>query len=307
MSKYSYAECLQKSYRVNWRIEDVVGGRAFDPTRPWLPAALSGASGVTCLDPDEQVKLTHVEMGAYAHLFGFVEEFIAPKVVSLARDFELGSERAAFDALTNFAAEEVKHMALFREVRGMVDRAVGFPLALLPGARDVARAVLEKRTGAVLLLTAAIEWFTQLHYLNCFQDDRGLDPLTKQIFKSHWLEESQHAHMDHMETLRAFAVATAAEKDAAITDLIGLVGAVDGLLQQQSAFDVENLERYIARSLSDADRAEIYDKVLAAKRYTFIESGVTHPNFQELFASVTTPRQQARVGEALAGLLQPVG
>ena len=306
MARYSYADCLQNSYRVNWRIEEVVGGRAFDPTRPWLPAALSGASAVTCLDPDEQVKLTHVEMGAYAHLFGFVEEYIAPKMVSLARDFELG-DRAAFDALTNFASEEVKHMALFREVRAMVDRAVGFPLALVPGARDVARAVLEKQTGGVLLLTAAIEWLTQLHYLNCFKDDRALDPFTKHIFKSHWLEESQHARMDHMETLRAFAEASDAEKNAAVDDLIGLVAAVDGLLQQQSALDVENLARYIARPLSDEDRAEIYEKVLSAKRYTFIESGVTHPNFQELFAAVTTPRQQARVEEALAGLLQPVG
>jgi hypothetical protein len=306
MARYSYADILQNSYRVNWRIDEVVGGRAFETTRPWLPAALSGASGVTCLDPDEQVKLTHVEMGAYAHLFGYVEEFIAPKVVGLAHSVEL-ADRAAFDALTNFASEEVKHMALFREVRGLVDRAVGFPLALVPGAQDVARAVLEKQTGAVLLLTAAIEWLTQLHYLNCFKDDRGLDPFTKHIFKSHWLEESQHARMDHMETLRAFAEASDAEKNAAIDDLIALVAAVDGLLQQQSRRDVENLARYIARPLSDADRAEIYEKVLSAKRYTFIESGVTHPNFQELFAAVTTPRQQARVEEALAGLLQPVG
>jgi hypothetical protein len=52
-------------------------------------------------------------MGAYAHLFGFVEEFIAPKMVALARDFEI-EKREAFDALTNFAAEEVKHMNLFR-------------------------------------------------------------------------------------------------------------------------------------------------------------------------------------------------
>ena len=33
---------------------------------------------------------------------------------------------------------------------------------------------------------------------------------------------------------------------------------------------------------------------------------MTHPNFQELFGAVTTPRQQAKVEDALAGLLQPV-
>ena len=46
MSAYSYAECLQNSYRVNWKIADVVGGRHFDATRPWLPAGLSGAGRV---------------------------------------------------------------------------------------------------------------------------------------------------------------------------------------------------------------------------------------------------------------------
>ena len=43
--------------------------------------------------------------------------------------------------------------------------------------------------------------------------------------------------------------------------------------------------------------------MLAAKRYTFIESGVTHPNFQELFGLVTTRAQQARVQAALGAML----
>ena len=34
MSAYSYADCLQKSYRVNWKISDVVGGRHFDAPAP---------------------------------------------------------------------------------------------------------------------------------------------------------------------------------------------------------------------------------------------------------------------------------
>jgi len=283
MSAYSYADCLQKSYRVNWKIADVVGGRHFDGARRWLPARLSGADRIGCLTPSEKVKLTHVEMGAYAHLFGFVEEFIAPKMLTLARDFEI-DQREAFDALTNFAAEEVKHMNLFREVRGCVDSALGFSLALLPGAPEVARVVLSKHTGAVLLLTAAIEWLTQLHYLSCFQTDDELDPFTKHIFKSHWLEESQHARID---------------------DLIELVGAVDGLLQTQARLDVDNLQACLWRRLGMAERQEIEAAVLAAKRYTFIESGVTHPNFLELFGMVTTPAQQEKVQQALAALLAP--
>ena len=89
---------------------------------------------------------------------------------------------------------------------------------------------------------------------------------------------------------------TDAEKDQAITDLIELVGAVDGLLQVQTGLDVDNLEKCLGRTFSEQDRTEITDKVLAAKRYTFIESGATHPKFQETFTQVTTPEQQETVG-----------
>jgi len=284
MATYSYAECLQNSYKVNWRIDDVLGAHEFDTGRRWLPARLSGADAASGLSAEDRIRLTHVEMGAYAHLFGYVEEFIAPKVLDLARDFAV-DDREAFDALTNFAAEEVKHMNLFRQIRARVDRTLGFPLALIGDEQAVARAVLGKHTGAVLLLTAAIEWFTQLHYLTGFKDDDGLDPLTKAIFRAHWQEESQHARMDHLETLRAFRA------------------AVDGLLQKQAALDVDNLERYRGRPLDAAGRQAVQDSVLRAKRYTFIESGVTHPNFQALFGEVATPDQQARVQAALAPLL----
>ena len=304
MSIDSYADCLEKSYRVNWKIGDVIGGRRFDKSRRWLPARLSAAGRVPGLTAEEQVKLSHVEMGAYAHLFGYVEEFIAPTMVTLARDFAIDN-RPAFDALTNFAAEEVKHMHLFREMRAAVDGAIGFPLALLAGAGDVARAVLGKDTRAVLLLTAAIEWLTQLHYLAGFKDDESLDPFTRHVFKSHWLEESQHARMDHLETLRAFSGPGRENTDAAIDDLVELVGAVDGLLQTQTGLDVDNFERYIGRSLGATLRGEVHAAVLAAKRYTFIESGVTHPNFQELFQMVSTPAQRARVESALGPVLAP--
>ena len=46
--------------------------------------------------------------------------------------------------------------------------------------------------------------------------------------------------------------------------------------------------------------------MLAAKRYTFIESGVTHPNFLDLLGVVTSPAQQQRVQQALDAVLTPV-
>ena len=302
MATYSYADCLEKSYRVNWTIDEVVTDQHFDLAHRWLPSRLSGADGVAWMSDDEKVKLTHVEMGAYAHLFGYVEEFIAPEMATLALDFQV-DQREGFDALTNFASEEIKHMHLFRVVRGMVDETVGFPLVLLGDQKAVAHFVLSKNRLAVLLLTSAIEWFTQLHYLTGFKDEGALDPFTKRIFKFHWLEESQHAKVDHLEALRAFGNMNEAERDTAIDDLIELVGAVDGLLQKQTDLDVQNFVTYTGRALTDEESQTLHDSVLKAKRYTFIESGVTHPNFQALFGEVSTAAQQERVQTALAAVL----
>ena len=128
MPTYSYARCLNNAYKVNWKIDELLGDKQFDPDRHWLPAPLTGAPLVRCLDDDEKRMLTHVEMASYAHLFGYVEEFVAPKVTELAQDFAIDG-REAYDALTNFAAEEVKHMTMFRRLRDRVNATLGLELA----------------------------------------------------------------------------------------------------------------------------------------------------------------------------------
>ena len=88
-------------------------------------------------------------------------------------------------------------------------------------------------------------------------DDTALDPLTRHIFESHWREESQHARLDHVETLRAFRGLTLAEQERAIDDFIDLITGMDGLLHTQARLDVENLQRCIWRRLDEVEQAEI--------------------------------------------------
>jgi hypothetical protein len=302
MPNYAYATSLENSFKVAWTLDEVLGTKRFDLSKRWQPASLSGADALDFLDAREQRELTHVELAAYAHLFGYVEEFIAPMVGGLAREHEL-ERRDAFDALTNFAAEEVKHMTLFRRVRDRVQEQLGLQLALVQDEVATARFVLGKRRAAALLLTSSIEWMTQRHYLESFKDDATLDPLVKEIFKAHWLEESQHAQLDHLETVRAFASLSASERDGAIDDLIELVAGVHGLLVQQVGHDIANLSARLGRDFTELERFQLHASLLRAKRWTFLTSGVTHPRFQELFTSVTTPPQRARVEAALARLL----
>ncbi len=66
---------------------------------------------------------------------------------------------------------------------------------------------------------------------------------------------------------------------------------------------MRNFAKYTGRALTDQENQTLHDSVLKAKRYTFIESGVTHPNFLALFGEVTTPAQQEKVQTALATVL----
>lgn len=299
METYRYQDCLENSYRVNWTIDEILKGSSFNTGKHWLPQKLSAASSLPMLNGDEKRMLTHIEMGAYAHLFGYVEEFIAPVMTYQAHDFEVDN-RPAFDALANFVAEEVKHMNMFRRVREMVDQTIGFNLKLIEGASEVAHYVLSKNRGSALLLIDCIEWFTQYHYISAIKEDEGLDTLTKRIFKAHWLEESQHARIDHLEALRVFEIMDSHECDVAITDLIDLVQSVDGLLQEQVELDVQNFEKYIGRIFNGEEKDELYTQELQKKRWVFIESGICHPRFIELFTEVTTTEQQEKVQRALA-------
>jgi len=85
-----------------------------------------------------------------------------------------------------------------------------------------------------------------------------------------------------------------------VAHLIELVGAVDGLLQKQTGFDIENLQIYLGRIFGEDEQAEVQREILKTKRWVFIESGVTHPKFAELFTHVTTAEQQKRAQQALA-------
>ena len=122
---------------------------------------------------------------------------------------------------------------------------------------------------------------------------------TGQLNNSLWKQRFK----DHLETLRAFERMTREDRDAAVDDLIELLGVWDGLLRKQTGHDVQNLATYLGGPFTDEQRQEIYRSVLRAKRYTFIESGVTHPNFLELLTEVTTAQQQDRVQKALGSLL----
>jgi hypothetical protein len=295
-----YARCIEVSKRIRWEIDrDVIRGRAFDHSKPFLPDGLTMAPRLAFLDGPDKRLFSQVQGRTYANMFGLVERFIGAKILEVSRDHWMG-DQVALEALVRFTDEELKHQELFRRLEAMV--AAGMPGAyrFLPQPNEVAHAVLGASTWAVLGLTCHIELFTQAHYRSSIEPEQDIDPLWKDVFLFHWKEESQHAILDELEWLREDGKITAAQRDAAVDDLIGLVGAVDGILQAQAKADAGCFVGALGRTLSGGQEAAVHATMLAAYRHQYIVSGVKDERFLRILGGMVTRAQMQRIGEALA-------
>jgi hypothetical protein len=298
-----YARCIEASKRIRWDIEaDVIRGRSFDFEQHFLPDGLSQVSSLEFLLPAEQRLLSQVQGRTYANMFGLVERFIAAKMLEISALHGLG-DQVVLEALVRFVDEELKHQALFRRIETLAAEGMpaGYEFASQPN--DVASAVLSASTWAVLALTCHIELFTQVHYRHSIAPEVGLSPLWKDVFLFHWKEESQHAILDELEWVRENERVTDAERDRGVEDLIGLVGAVDGLLQQQARADTAYFLRSLQRGLPDDEQSRVSAGLLRAYRWQYIVSGVKDPRFAELLSSMCSPSQMQRIQAGLAPLM----
>jgi hypothetical protein len=284
---YSYQDCLANSKKVAWKEEDVFAGKNFDFSKRFLPNRLCGVDDITCLNDKEKRQLNQIMGNAYCHIFAFVEEFIIPMITQEALKDTYGDE-VRLRSLLRFAEEELKHQELFRRSMALFEQGFGTQCGLISGREDVAKIVLSKSPLAVLYLTTVIEWFTQLHYLEHVRDHSGLDELFRDLLKFHWLEEAQHAKLDTLLIDEISEKVTLKEREAAIDELLELGGAIDGLLTQQIGLNIDALEKATGSMFTDGEKEEITTKTQRAWRWTFLVSGLEHPNFVKLVNELTT-------------------
>jgi hypothetical protein len=298
-----YARTLENSRRIRWEVDkDVIRGRQFDFSGHFLPDGLSMVKELPFLTPGDARLLSQIQGRTYANMFGLVERFITAKVLELSRDYLL-SDQVALEALVGMSQEELKHQEMFRWIESMIGGAMPEGYRFVPKPDDVARAVLKASTWAVLALTSHIELFVHAHYLESIQPDSAASPLFKDVFLYHWRDESQHVVLDELEWTRENRRLTPAERDRAVDDFIGLVGAVDGIVQAQAAADVSYFTA-IAEGRYDAGQvARVGQLVLKAYRWQYILSGAQHPRFQKLLMGMITPAQKERVFHALAPIV----
>lgn len=297
---FSYDDCLTNSIRAAWKEDEVFAGKDFDFSKRFLPDRLSGVDGIACLNEDEKRKLNQITGNAYCHIFAFVEEFIIAQTMEAAQREPYGNE-VRLRALLRFAEEELKHQELFRRSMALFEKGFGTDCALIPGREDVAKVVLSKSRLCSLLLTSLIEWFTQLHYLEHVKDNTDLDQLFRELLKRHWVEEAQHAKLDSLLIDETAETLSPEQREKAIDELLELGMAVDALLSQQIDLNIKSLEKATGRSFTDKERDEIRENQQRAYRWTFLVSGLRHPNFVKIVRELT--KQGAGKVEAAAASL----
>jgi hypothetical protein len=298
-----YARCIEVSKRIRWDIDrDVIRGRSFEYAKKFLPDGLSKAKDLAFLSEKERLLVSQIQGRTYANMFGLVERYIGAKILEVSREHWLG-DQVALEALVRFTDEELKHQELFRRIEAMVAEGMPAGYSFMPKPNDVAGAVLSKCTWAVLGLTLHIELFTQAHYRQSIEPDRDLSELWKDVFLFHWKEESQHAILDEMEWQRENAKLDPAQRDRAVTDLIELVAAVDGILQLQAAADTDYFLRICGRSFGKAEVEKLRNTMLKAYRWQYIGSGVQDERFQKILGGMASEAQMQRIVAALGPIL----
>jgi hypothetical protein len=300
-----YARCVKLSKKAEWQIDrDLVRGRDFDFSRKFLPDGLSLVEHLDFLTPGDQRLMSQLQGRTYAYIFGLVERFISAKMIARSGRHALG-DQMALEGLVRFSNEEIKHQELFRRMERMIGDGMPDGYVQVADQNEVARAVLAASDWAVLALTCHIELFVQAHYDQSIAPREELCPLWKDVFFFHWRDECQHVMLDELEWTAEHAQLDPGARDRAVDDLIGLVGAVDGILQAQSKADAGYFVRIAGRAFAADEVAKIETGVLAAYRWQYILSGVQHVHFGRLLAGMTTPAQMARIQAALAPIANP--
>lgn len=290
--KYDYRETIVASQRVNWAIEDIIGGdKKLDFSKRFMPESLARVEKISFLDDDERRILNQIRGHSYLSIFGLVEEFILPFVLDHVRP-SLDQDDYRVRAFLQFASEEAKHIHLFKRFSQEFQENFGTECKVIGPPSEIAKAVLSHQPLAVALLILHIEWMTQRHYIDSIRDDRDLDPQFKSLLKHHWLEEAQHAKLD---TMMVDALARDLSEDEitkAVDEYLEMGGFLDTGMRQQTLFELEAFEAATGRVLTAEEREEFIEIQHQANRWTFIGTGITHPRFMDTVAALSEAEQK---------------
>lgn len=294
---FNYKDALARSEQISWRVEDLIGGdKTLDFSKPFMPESLARVETLGFLSEREKLILNQIRGHGYLYTFGLVEEFILPFVLNHADAQLKDGDDYRTRALLQFASEEAKHIHLFKRFREEFIAGFGTDCDVIGPPEAIAEEVLKHEPLAVAFAILGIEWMTQQHYTESVRNDAALDPQFKSLLKHHWMEEMQHAQLDTLMIETMAAPLSAYQRHAAIDEYLEIGGFLDGGLKQQAEFDCDAFQRATGRALNAHEREEFLGVQHQALRWTYLGSGLTHPQVVATLERVS-PDGAAKIAE----------
>src|SRR6476646_2521574 len=164
-SPYDYRSTYNASLKVNWRLEDIIGGdKKLNFSKRFMPESLARVEELTFLNDAEKLVLNQIKGNTYLTMFGIIEEFIVPFVLDHIRpSWDEDDDRVR--AFLQFAGEEVKHIQLFKLFCEDFRRGFASECKVIGPGSEIGKAVLAHEPLGVALVILMIEWVSQSHYL----------------------------------------------------------------------------------------------------------------------------------------------
>ena len=300
---YDYGSAYRTALQVNWQIDDIIGDeKTLNFRVPFLPDVWVDATALDFLSGAERLAVNHIRSHSYLYLFGFVEEYILPFLVTHVRTRIHQAQQEEIRALLHFAEEESKHIELFQRFGDAFRAGFGSACDVIGPAAAIAAQILSKSPLGVALSILHIEWMTQLHYVASVRDNGDLDPQFCSLLRHHWLEEAQHTKLD---TLMIEAIAqplTEQEIQEGIEDYLAIGGLLDAGFAQQVELDLTSFTRATGRQLSEREVEHYRTIQCRSYRKTFLTSGMRHPTFQDTLTALS-PEGAKQVSEVAYALV----
>ena len=292
---FKYPAILDASNRAAWQIDDVIAPDAkLDFSKPFMPENLARTAGLDMLSEAEKLTLNHIRAHDYLSVFGLVEEFILPFLMDHIRPSLPDSDEVKVRALLQFAAEEAKHIQLFKRFHEAFTKGFGQECEVIGPADAVAKEVLAHQPMSVALTILMVEWMTQSHYVDSVRGDAKLDPLFANLLRCHWIEEAQHAKLDTLMVSSIAEKMTQQQFKQAVDGFLEIGMFLDTAFKQQAMFNTSALERAIGRTLPEDEREALTEQQHQALRWTYLGSGLRHEKFRATVGAIS-PAQLLRL------------
>jgi len=285
---FKYPAILDASNRAAWQIDDVIAPDAkLDFSKPFMPENLARTAGLDMLSEAEKLTLNHIRAHDYLSVFGLVEEFILPFLMDHIRPSLPDSDEVKVRALLQFAAEEAKHIQLFKRFHEAFTKGFGQECEVIGPADAVAKEVLAHQPMSVALTILMVEWMTQSHYVDSVRGDAKLDPLFANLLRCHWIEEAQHAKLDTLMVSSIAEKMTQQQFKQAVDGFLEIGMFLDTAFKQQAMFNTSALERAIGRTLPEDEREALTEQQHQALRWTYLGSGLRHERFRATVGAIS--------------------